>query len=268
MDRNDCWSTAVTIFNTAGGMANFDLDYFGQGSGGPYQGPQGSLEPKASVTYFQNGSTCPTVGAGRITSDRPLAVIVKQTCSGGGPQAVYNGFSDGATTVNLPLLMANNSGWLTGIAVQNLGSAATNVTVNYYPPPGYPSRNSETVNNLQPNATAIVFQAGGQWGNTCWVGSARVTASQPIAAIVNESSSDKMSSYNSFADGSDLIVLPNVRNNVSGWISGAQVQTWTTPRQTWKCGLTEVNKRITRLTLMNRSLSCRFQASRPVPRNQ
>ena len=218
MDSNGGWSTSVTILNTSTSMASFDLDYFGQNSGGPYQGPQGSLGPNESATYLQLDSFCPTVGAGRIISDQPLAVIVREYS--GNVNMAYNGFSAGATTVSLPLIMANNYGWYTGIAVQNLGSAATNITVNYYPSPGF----SDTAYNVQPNATAIFVQSGGQWGSTRWVGSARVTASQPIAAIVNQTTTGKASSYSGFANGSGFVVLPDIRNNHDGWTSGVQVQ--------------------------------------------
>jgi len=214
MNNNYGWSTSVTILNAGNSTATFDFDYFGQNSGGPYQGPQGSLAPNASVTYSQFGSPCPTVGAGRITSDQPLAVIVQEYA--GNVYAAYNGFRSGATVVNLPLIMANNYGWHTGIAVQNLGSAATNITVNYYPSPGYPNRNPETVYNVQPYATAIFNQSGGQWGSTRWVGSARVTDSQPLAAIVNQAATGKASCYNSFANGSGSIILPLIRNNADG----------------------------------------------------
>lgn len=219
MDDNGGWSTSVTILNTGSGTANFDFDYFGQNSGGPYQGPQGSLGPNASVTYGQLDSSCPTVGAGYITSDQPLAVIVRE--HSGNVNMAYNGFSAGATTVSLPLIMANNYGWHTGIAVQNLGPEPTNVTVNYY---GDPSRNPETVYDVQPYATAVFVQSGGQWGSTRWVGSARVTASQPIAAIVNQTTTGKGSSYSGFTNGSGFIALPDVRNNHGGWTSGVQVQ--------------------------------------------
>lgn len=212
----------VTILNTGSGTASIDLDYFNP-NGDLYGGPGiASLQPNASITYKQANHACPTVASGRITSDQPLAVIVRQYYSGGsGITATYNGFSAGGTTANLPLIMANNYGWYTGIAIQNLGSAATNVTVRYYPYPGF--LDTATV---QPNATVIFVQVGGLWGSGTWVGSARVTASdsQPIAAAVNQTTSGRMSSYSGFVNGTGLIVLPNVRNDMDGWTSGVQVQ--------------------------------------------
>jgi len=241
MDNNSGWSTSVTIFNAGGETATFDLDYYGQNSGGPYQGPQGSLEPNASVTYNQSGSSCPTIGAGRIGSDQPLAVVVRQSYAGS-VSGAYNGSSVGATALSLPLIMANNSGWYTGIAVQNLGSANATINVHYDPQPGYPYKYTD-IATVAPHSTAVFGQSGGQWGTARWVGSARISASQRIAAIVNETTAGKMSSYNSFANGTSLIVLPDIRTNVSGWTSGVQiqnldnttayVQVWINDSQTW-----------------------------------
>ena len=222
MDNNNGWSTWVRILNTGGSIASVDLDYFDQG-GGEREGPRSiSLDPNASLTYYQASSSCPAIGSGRITSDHPLAVMIKEYS--GNLNMAYNGSSLGATTASLPLIMANNSGWYTGIAVQNLGTAATNITLHYHPLPGYPSRYPETVYNVQPHATAVFAQAGGQWGSSPWVGAARVAASQPVVTIVNESSAERTSSYSGFADGSGLIVLPDVRNDSGGWTSGLQVQ--------------------------------------------
>lgn len=223
-DNNSGWSTAVTILNTGSGTASIDLDYFAQGTGGSWQGPTGNLAAGASVTYNQSGSSCPTVGAGRITSNQPLAVTVEQFHSSGVSSA-YNGFSGGASTVNLPLIMANNSSWFTAFAVQNLGAARTTVTVYYDPQPGYAYRSPETA-TVDPHRTAIFAQWGGQWGTALWVGSARIVANQPIAAIVNQNNAgvNSLLTYGSFLDGTSLSILPRVVNNYSGWTSGVQVQ--------------------------------------------
>jgi hypothetical protein len=222
MDNNSGWSTYVTVFNAGSGTASIDLDYFAQGTGGSYQGPTGNLAPGASATYSQLGSTCPTIGAGRITSNQPLAVTVWQVHSSNVSSA-YNGFSSGATTVGLPLVMANNSGWYTGIAIQNLGASRTTATVHYDPQPGYPSIASDTV-TVDPNRTAVVAQLGSKWGTNPWIGSARVTASQPVAAIVNQNTSGRLMSYSGFVDGTVLSLSTHVRNSYSGWTSGLQIQ--------------------------------------------
>ena len=43
----------------------------------------------------------------------------------------YNSFSSGSTEIKAPLVMANNSGFFTGIQVMNVGSAPTDVTITY-----------------------------------------------------------------------------------------------------------------------------------------
>lgn len=223
-NNNSGWSTLVTILNTSLDWASIDLDYFAQGTGASWQGPTTNLNPGGTITYNQSGSSCPTVGAGRITSNQPLAVTVEQFHSSGVSSA-YNGFSGGASTVNLPLIMANNSSWFTAFAVQNLGSARTTVTVYYDPQPGYAYRYPETA-TVDPHRTAIFAQWGGQWGTALWVGSARILAIQPIAAIVNQNNAgaNSLLTYGSFLDGTSLSILPRVVNNYNGWTSGVQVQ--------------------------------------------
>ncbi len=246
MNANNGWSSSVTIFNAGSVATTISLDYDGQG--GPYAGPQNvSLESNASVTYDQSGSACPLVGAGRVRSSngQPLAVTVRQVHSGGMTMA-YNGFSAGASTVAVPLIMigaegstspglppagpfriymplamAGNRGWNATLAVQNLGAAQTDITVSYYPSSGYGALASQTAYNVQPHTTAIFAPSA----TGLWTGAARITnsADQPVAAVVNKTNSSQAMSYNGFLDGSSAIVLPDVRND-GGWTTSVQVQ--------------------------------------------
>lgn len=179
----------------------------------------------ASYCADPNGCRWPV----KISSNnsQPLAAIALERDDAVTPnrhRSMYNAFSAGATTLNLPLITANNSGWYTGIAVQNLGAAQTDITVTYFPAPGYPARDAETVRNAPANTTAMLVQSGGQWGATRWVGSAQVSANQPMAAVVNQTDGVNLSSYTSFAGGSSLAILPSVLNNVGGWTSSVRVR--------------------------------------------
>lgn len=216
------WSTSVTILNTGSASAYYDFDCFGP-TGVTYHVAQTSLGVQASTTFDEQGSSdCPSVGSGRITSDQPLAVMVTEKAAG--ITSSHNGVSAGATTVSLPLIMANFYDYRTSIAVQNLGSAPANLTVTYYPAQGYSTRTPDTISNLPSRALATLVQMGGQWGTEPWIGAARITANQPVAAVVNQASTGRQMSYNSFLAGSGVIVLPAVRNNAGGWTSSAQVQ--------------------------------------------
>jgi hypothetical protein len=72
------------------------------------------------------------VGGATVTSDQPVVASV-MFLGTGNLKAVqgYNGFTSGATSVNMPLIMANNSSYYTAIQIQNAGSAAATVMVTY-----------------------------------------------------------------------------------------------------------------------------------------
>ena len=91
--------------------------------------------------------------------------------------AAYGGFSAGATTVNLPLVMKAVYGIDTWFNVQNTGSTATTVNIAYKPGPAR-SR------SLQPGVAKTFNQAN----NTClaagFVGAASITSAEAVVAVV------------------------------------------------------------------------------------
>lgn len=208
MNNNSGWSTKLVLLNTSSDTAYVTVKYYGQFAGGPYNGITGyALAPHGSFAYDQTGGNCPTICGGHVTSSQPLAVTVRQyKSSGSSISSGYGGFSSGATTASLPLIMANNSGWYTGIVVQNLGLVQTTVTIRYYPAAGFPARPNEQF-DLQPHCMAVRVQSGGSWPDR-WIGSARVTANQPLAAIVNQADANSMMTYDGFPDGTTVNVLP------------------------------------------------------------
>ena len=109
----------------------------------------------------------------------------------------YDGFTAGSPTVALPLIMANNSGFYTGIQVQNVGASSTNVTV------AYSANNVRRQQSGQRDVHSCVGRlqddppercASWQWqcqqlGHVGkYVGGATITnsANQPLVAIVNQ----------------------------------------------------------------------------------
>lgn len=201
-----------------------------------------NLAPGASVRFNQNENTGISngfVGAATITSSSSdIAAVVTQV--GATTILIYNGFaSSGSQAPVLPLINANNSGFITGVALQNAGTAATTVTVTYTP-----SLNSqgaaqgttctETL-TVQPGASAnfaVDAFAKSVAGETCvngalFVGSGRVTAntgSQPLVAIVNQlnSATNKGGAYSGFdpSTATDTVVYPLIQDRVSGFFTG------------------------------------------------
>jgi len=224
MDNNSGWSSRIFIRNISTSYANYTLTYYDQ-SGNAYSGGTGTLAPNVSLQKNQFGTSMPTIGSGRITSDQPLAVLVEEYKSPS--YMTYNAFSGSSSILDLPLLMANNNGWYTGIAVRNTSSSATTVTVTYYPASGYPARNPESL-TAPAGGSATFTQIGGQWGSAQWIGSAVVSTNPPlpIVGIVNQitTTGPPGMNYSAFLHGTPLAVLADIRNNVNGWTSGLTIQ--------------------------------------------
>jgi hypothetical protein len=78
-----------------------------------------------------SGSDGKFIGSATVTSNQPVVASLMQVGTTFPVLMGYNGFTGGSDDVRAPLIMANNSGFYTGIQVQNAGSAQTTVTVDY-----------------------------------------------------------------------------------------------------------------------------------------
>ncbi len=200
MCNNSNFNTFFSVQNAGGVDANITINYI-KGSHGVNGSEMATIKPGASKVFDQTtGSStlnCSTlggtdgkfIGGATITSNEPIVATLMQvntlqfkTLLG------YNGFTDGASTLNLPLVMANNSSFYTGIQIQNTGASATTVTITYAPNTvanGFQPSNETCV--LDPGASCTKIQNSGQWINR-YIGAATVTSSnaQPLVAIVNQ----------------------------------------------------------------------------------
>jgi len=179
-------------------------------------------------------------GAAVITSTAPLAVVVNAYNQGGGSNASltsgfesYNGFGAGATKVFLPKLDKRYAGgYQSGVNIQNVGTAATTMTIVFTI--GGTSY-TKVSTPIQPgSAWAIYLDAEAQSGIPAAVsgtGSAVVTADQPIVATSSNANTTKGHDfiYNGINDGaaSGTVLFPKYERRAyagAQWIGGIQVQ--------------------------------------------
>jgi hypothetical protein len=133
--------------------------------------------------------------------------------------ASYTGFDAGATTVNLPLLFADNYGYDTWFNVQNTGSSDATVNISYSDgtiagPVTIGAGQSHTFNQATETHNSAVF-AG------------TITSDEPVVATVLEvgpSNAPMLFGYNGFTSGSVDPVMPLVQSNNYGYTTGIQVQ--------------------------------------------
>lgn len=158
----------------------------------------------------------------------------------------YNGFPGSSTEIKLPLVMANNYGYYTGIQVMNLGAAPTNVTIDYTTNivGSFNPVNDTTpcLTGLAQNQSCTVLQRNGQFGTyedatKRYIGSAIITnsAGNNLVAITNQTcfkgkagcpNADVGSAYEGFnaASATKLISVPLVMANNYKYYTGIQVQ--------------------------------------------
>lgn len=165
--------------------------------------------PLSAVSDGFNGSVV-------ISSDREIRAIANILGNGTSFGASYGGFTSGATTVYAPLLMKENSGFNTWFNVQNAGSSATTVNVTYS------DGVTNSCTNLQPGA-ACTFDQSTEPHASGWVGSAIITATEPLAVTVMEVGLTTLFAYSGFTGGSTDVVMPLVNANNAGYITGIQI---------------------------------------------
>jgi hypothetical protein len=254
MCQNNNYNTWFSVQNAGSANADFYVTYYGGGA--PVATDvSNNVAPGAARVFDQTpGSTtkhcgtggglpaAPFVGSAIVTSTQPIVVAVMQLNTVSFRTLLgYNGFTSDSTTVALPLVMANNSGFFTGIQVQNADTVPVAVTITYGPdtvaPPFSPNAESFTLN---PGSSKTVLQSGTSPANGSvnnwtvsnagtYVGSAVITATGRIVAIVNQlrtTSTPVATAYEGFdpAQATTQASAPLIMANNSGYFTGIQVQ--------------------------------------------
>lgn len=238
MRNNSGFNTWFSVQNTGSTAAQVTINYTpapGTGNGtAATEGPV-SIPPGASKIFRQDTNSALSggnengvfIGLAKVTSTQPVVVIVNQENRGTGRILTYNGIAQSAAAPALiaPLIQSNNGGFFTSIAVTNVGSSATDVTITYSSNvatgPGTCSNlQPYTITNLPPNAGTNVIQIGGtafsdpQFSGCRYIGSAKISSSngQNLVAVVNQLSvsSNNASSYEAFnpASATSKVVVP------------------------------------------------------------
>jgi len=230
MRGNSGYYTWFNVQNVGTTAASVSVEYVAGSDGSDYSAAAVSIQPSAAHTFDQRDMTqlgTKFIGSAVVTSDQPVVATVMQVGETYKNLMGYNGFAAGSTSVSLPLVMANNSGYYTGFQVQNVGSSSTTVNITYggnLAGSFAPSAESAT---LAPDESATFIQSGGQWTQP-YVGSATLSASQDIVAIVNQvklTGTVVGTAYNGFdpSAATDKVSGPLIMNANSGFYTGFQV---------------------------------------------
>ena len=238
MRGNSNFDTQFNVQNAGTTAANVTVAYTPGSAGNANCKETAVIQPNAAKTFSQIGNAClgaKFIGSAEVTSDQPIVGTAQE----GGPDTLfaYNGFTGGSTNPVLPLVNANNSGFITGIQVQNTGNAATDVTISYKASlAGSDCTETKTVAAGGSTTFALGAFNGTEAGENCanapttFIGSASVTgnsASQPVVVIVNQLNvgSGKGAAYNGSdpSVATDKATLPLIMDNNSGFFTGYSV---------------------------------------------
>ncbi len=228
MYMNSGYSTWFNVQNTGSSAATVNVAY----SDGVTAGPV-TIQPGASYTFDQLTETGhAAVFSAVVTSDQPVAAAVIEESSA--VMFAYSGFTAGTTNPVMPLINANNAGYITGIQLQNGGATDTDVTISYTPSFfGTACSETQTVPAGGSETFALfAFNDGSNSdciGGAPFVGSAQVTANsanEDLVAIVNQLKPGvNGEAYGSFdaAAASGTSVLPLIMDRNSGYYTGFSV---------------------------------------------
>jgi|GEM_PF-851317 len=217
------WTTDFTLFNLGSADTSFTMTRYDLCPGGSCAADPGTVVTTSPSTIAKDGSfyynpindsNFPTNFSGSIvvSSEQQLAGTV--TLGNGQPGAAYasdaySAITSPSTSLILPIVMAGLGPWNTRMSIQNTGSTAADVQIQYV---GSGAPATSTITGLPQNKTAWVDQF--DLNISGFNGSAIITSTnaQPLAIVVEEykSTGGVLLAYNglSTTDASTTVYMP------------------------------------------------------------
>lgn len=227
--NNSGFTTWYSVQNASTDPATVNVTYSDGTSAGPV-----TIQPGAASVFYQDTETHnQAVFSGIVSSDKPIVAAAIQESDD--IIFAYTGFTGGTPEPVFPLINANNSGYITGLQIQNAGDQATEVTVSYTPSTaGTPCTETQTIAAGASNTFALAAFANGANSNCAagatFIGSAAVTANstnQPLVGIGNQllpgQNGEAYVSFDASA-ATATVVMPLIMDRNSGYFTGFNIQ--------------------------------------------
>ncbi len=171
------YNTALTVQNMGSADTVVTVTY---GTGDVETATVGA---NASHLFYTPSSPIPasTLTGAKVESDgQPIVLLINESTDKN-RAASYSGFSTGSTTVRAPIVMRRYYKYNTSVTCQNVGTVTTTMTIAYGGVAG-----TEQVTDVAPGSTALFYQPNSTLLSDQFIGSATITADQPIICVVNE----------------------------------------------------------------------------------
>jgi hypothetical protein len=237
------WNSYIAVQNTTADTASVTVHYYDD-SGADVSQHTESLHPYSTYVFrLENESALAAgfFGSAKIESAKNIAVICNfYNDAAGGEVAFtraqfhsYNAFgaTPTATKLFVPRVVKDYYGYQSGLKVQNVGNAATTVTVQYKIGGSTYTQTSPSIGPGQSwgpymgSSAQLPAEMAAAMGS----GSAIITsAGQPVVATINEDNRllGRGATYNAFLDGqaTTTVLFPQVTARFYGYCSGIQIQ--------------------------------------------
>ncbi|MCB0045474.1 MAG: hypothetical protein KDD92_08595 [Caldilineaceae bacterium] len=243
--NNSGFTTWYSVQNASTDPATVNVEYSDGTSAGPV-----TIQPGAASVFYQDNETHNSaVFSGIVTSDKPIVAAGIQESSD--IIFSYTGFTGGAASPVFPLINANNSGYVTGLQIQNTGDQATDVEVTYTATVGTNCTETQTIPARGSNTFALAAFANGQNSDCAagarFVGSAKVTGNstgQLLVGIGNQllpgTNGEAYVSFDADA-ATSTVVMPLIMDRNSGYFTGFNIQNVGDSRTTVTCEFTNTD---------------------------
>ncbi|MCL5958124.1 MAG: hypothetical protein M1358_02210 [Chloroflexi bacterium] len=222
------WSSGFGIANTSASSGSVIISYRNS-SGAEVSHRTVSLGGYGYVGVYQGdpaqGLPDGFAGSALLTSTVPVTVIVNEVNGSDAGSMSYRGLGAGSQSIYLPTVARNAyGGWTTGTGIANTSGSAGSFTISYRNLDG--TEAASRTNTLSPYGYVGLYQGDpGQGLPDGFAGSAIISATVPVASIVNEvNSNGNALSYTGALDSGGTVVLPTLEKNAyGGWTSGVSV---------------------------------------------
>ena len=240
MRNNNGYSTWFAVQNTHWKPVDIVITYY-YPAGGIVVKRYATIPAGASQIFDQNSD--PLIangfrGSAQIVANGAVAAVVHEESSTG--LMSYAGLTTdrAGVSLNAPLIMSHNNGWSTDLNVQNVGAYNTTVRVKFSSntassnpsllPPCAGTPQDAVLSVARGSAVTFNQEVSPAFVGCRYVGSATITADQPLQAVINELSASGASAYealnSSFTTGTVQLPIIQVNNAVSRIWTGVQVQ--------------------------------------------
>lgn len=222
------WVTGTQVQNVGSAPATVQMTVYGQTTG-QWDQTEAAVPVGGSVNFLATsfGWSDGSMGSAIVSSDQPI--VAQTTETNGTAAAQYQGIAAPATQVNFPLVKNDykGSGKYTTFFVQNAGSSPAVVYAVYTDESGT-TYNWNSGSAIEPGRMVMLNPTDVSFPTT-QLGSLVVTASEPLAGVVNEhgiTSADVLQATRGFTpdDAGTTLLIPTIKQAFGNRSTGPIIQ--------------------------------------------